>query len=149
MKRQIFIYMAIIWTLFIFGKSLLPGEISSNQSGFVVDVLYPIITKLGINIEVDTVSFIIRKLAHFIEYFILGLLLYPIYDKSHKKQFLVLMITHGFITASIDETIQLFTPNRSGEIRDVMIDTLGVATAILFCIIISNIIQSRVKNPKF
>lgn len=145
MKRKIIIITAVLWTLFIFGQSLLPGEVSSDQSGFVVDVLYPLITKIGIQIKVDTFSFIIRKLAHFTEYFILGLILHLIYQKSHSNKFFIMIITHGLITASIDETIQLFTPNRSGELRDVMIDTLGVITAILFIKIIKMLFKKEAK----
>lgn len=133
-------YFIIIWTLFIFTQSLLPGEVSSNQSGFIVDVLHPFVIKLGIIIDVDTFSFMIRKLAHFTEYFILGVLLFLTYQHRFqtKKRYTIIFL-QGLITASIDETIQLFTPNRSGELRDVLIDISGVVFGALFIFIIHRI----------
>ena len=35
------------------------------------------------------------------------------------------------MTAVLDETLQTFIPNRSGQFTDVLIDTLGVITAFL------------------
>lgn len=132
-SREILISMVVIWTSFIFAQSLLPGEVSSNQSGFIVDVLYPLIQRLGLSMDVDTFSFIIRKLAHFTEYFILGVLLFVAYQPSFQTRKLYSIIfLQGLITASIDETIQLFTPNRSGELRDVLIDISGVMFGVLF-----------------
>lgn len=135
------------WTLFIFTQSLLPGEVSSNQSGFIVDVLYPLIQRLGLNMDVDTFSFIIRKLAHFTEYFILGVLLYVTYQPSFQtRKLYTIIFLQGLITASIDETIQLFTPNRSGELRDVMIDISGVMIATTVSLIITNTYEKKAKT---
>lgn len=137
-RRTILMILVFLWTLFIFAQSLLPGEVSSNQSGFIVDALYPLIQRLGINMGVDTFSFWIRKLAHFTEYFILGVLLFMTYQhRFQTKMLLVIIFLQGLITASIDETIQLFTPNRSGEIRDVLIDVSGVMMATIVLLIIT------------
>ena len=129
MRRKHWIIITILWTAFIFTQSLLPGDISSNQSGFIVDVFYPWITKLGINISVNAVGFYIRKLAHFTEYFILGTFLFFMY--RNKIKYPLFVFIHGLITASIDESIQLITPNRSGEVRDVLIDITGVMIGML------------------
>jgi VanZ family protein len=137
-RKTILMILVSLWTLFIFAQSLLPGEVSSNQSGFIVDILYPLIQKMGINMNVDTFSFWIRKLAHFTEYFILGVLLFMTYRHRFQTKMLILIIfLQGFLTASIDETIQLFTPNRSGEIRDVLIDVFGVMNATMVSLIIT------------
>lgn len=137
MKHGIY-YLTAVWTSFIFIQSLLPGDVSSNQSGFIVDIFYPFIQRLGINMDVDTFSFWIRKLAHFTEYFILGVLLFMTYQhRFQTKMLLVIIFLQGLITASIDETIQLFTPNRSGEIRDVLIDVSGVMMATIVLLIIT------------
>lgn len=148
MKIQSWIkYSMFFWTLFIFTQSLLPGEVSSNQSGFIVDVLYPLIQRLGLNMDVDTFSFIIRKLAHFTEYFILGVLLYVTYQPSFQtRKLYTIIFLQGLITASIDETIQLFTPNRSGELRDVMIDISGVMIATTVSLIITNTYEKKAKT---
>ncbi len=144
-KKHILITITILWTLFIFTQSLLPGDISSDQSGFIVDVLYPLVNKMGFTIQVNDFSFLIRKLAHFTEYFILGLLLCILYIETIKptKPWLIVII-HGTITASVDETIQLFTPNRSGEIRDVLIDLSGV----IIGMILTQLWIKRIRNHR-
>ena len=87
---------------------------------------------MGITLSLDQVSFFIRKLAHFTEYFILGVIFYQVYIKYvNFKKLAVILITHGFMTAVLDETLQTFIPNRSGQFTDVLIDTLGVITAFL------------------
>ena len=134
MKKQNIVLIGVVCLLhlFIWGQSLLSGAVSSSQSGFVVDVLYPVVSWVLPNLSVGTLSFIIRKLAHFTEYFILGLLLYRVY-MSHVKGYFLLttVVMHGLLVAAIDESIQLFTPNRSGELRDVLIDLLGVILAVV------------------
>ena len=136
-RRTILMILVFLWTLFIFAQSLLPGEVSSNQSGFIVDTLYPFIQRLGIHMGVDTFSFWIRKLAHLTEYFILGVLLFVAYQSNYQKiKLYTIIFLQGLLTASIDETIQLFTPNRSGELRDVMIDISGVIFGACFVYLI-------------
>lgn len=133
MKHKIFIMLGIFMHILILTQSLLPADLSSNQSGFIVDVLYPLVLGFGIDIEVDTFSFIIRKLAHFTEFFIIGVFWYVIYAKYHSKIKLVLIVLlHGLLTAVIDETVQLFVEGRSGELRDVLIDFSGVIIGVVF-----------------
>ena len=48
---------------------------------------------------------------------------------------LTIVVMHGLLVAAIDESIQLFTPNRSGELRDVLIDLLGVILAVVVIIL--------------
>jgi len=143
-KHSWLIIIGILWHIFIFSQSLLPGEVSSNQSGFIVDTLYPLFSRIGFTIDVDTFTFIIRKLAHFIEYFILGIIFFLLYQKWFKNKTLwVLVLVHGLFTASIDETIQRFTPNRSGELRDVLIDITGVFFGMVLCILVSYWIKNK------
>lgn len=132
MYKKILLILVILWHSLIFFQSSLSGDTSSLQSGFIVDVIYPFLNGLGLNLSITEVSFYIRKLAHFTEYFILGLILYAFYRnhiKSHRLELIVIL--HGIIVACLDETLQTFIINRSGEVRDVLIDTLGVISAIL------------------
>lgn len=143
-KKHYLLILGILWQAFIFTQSLLPGEVSSNQSGFIVDVLYPMINTIGIPISMDNFSLLIRKLAHFTEYFILGLLWFGIYISYQKHNWLPwVVVIQGFIAACIDEIIQLYTPNRSGEFRDVLIDTLGVLIAVIIVLFYKKIHNSR------
>lgn len=67
----------------------------------------------------------IRKCAHFVEFFILGIFMSMSMWQTnvlHKK-------SAGFVlcvvVATIDETIQLFVPGRAGLFTDVILDSCG------------------------
>ena len=70
-KRVIIPWILLIgWMIIIFYMSNQPGEISSKQSELVVRIFQFI----GINLTEklgDLATFIVRKVAHFSEYFIL------------------------------------------------------------------------------
>src|SRR5690554_7808848 len=135
MKHKVFILLGIMIHIIILTQSLLPASLSSEQSGLIVDVIYPFILNLGIEIDVQTFSLIIRKMAHFTEFFLLGVFWYIIYAKYFKSVKLIgVVLIHGLLTAVLDETVQLFVDGRSGEIIDVLIDFGGVLSAVLFVI---------------
>jgi len=116
--------LSILITLFIWFNSLLPGSVSSAQSGFIVGLADDLLSLFGIQVTFDTLSLIIRKLAHFFEFFLLGITLSIYLIKEKKTIFHVLWI--GLIIAIIDETIQLFVDGRASSIIDVGIDFIGV-----------------------
>ena len=75
---------------------------------------------------------IIRKCAHFTEYFILSLLiLRAIRAGRHEMRlawiFAVIILVAGY--ASLDEFHQSFVPGRTPAVGDVLIDTSGGAAA--------------------
>jgi len=132
MKHKAFLIIGIMIHILIFTQSLLPADLSAGQSGFIVDVLHPLVLTMGIQIDIDIFSFIIRKLAHFSEFFLLGVFWYLVYLKyTSKSKLILIVLIHGLITAIIDETIQLFVDGRSGEVMDVLIDFSGVLIAVL------------------
>ena len=116
---------------FIWGNSLLPGESSGELSGFVGRLLLKLFPFLELAGEQG--GFLLRKAAHFSEFAALGMSLTWLYGMLSKKRLWALMLPLlcGSCAAAIDETIQLFTPDRGPSIRDVGIDTAGVITGIL------------------
>lgn len=76
---------------------------------------------------------ILRKSAHFAEYFILSMLLFGALSKLDKKTGMVILITFTFclLYAASDEIHQIFVPERSPKVTDVIIDTCGTATALV------------------
>lgn len=142
MKKHLPIVLVLLTTLFIWTNSLLPGSISSSQSGFITNLIYPIFKNI---MSIDTLTVIIRKLAHFTEYAILGITLAYFYlSRSKQNKYLLLALLQGVITAVIDESIQLLVPNRAGLITDVLIDTSGVVFGILvFYLIFRNKFKSK------
>jgi VanZ family protein len=129
---------------FIWGNSLLPGEISGAFSDFVRDLLAPL---FGSKPGSSSGGGLLRKLAHFTEFTCLGLCLCWLFGMLQNKpqKYIVFSLLCGFSTACIDETIQRFVPLRGPSIKDVGIDTLGV---ILGIAIISLIQAYKHKHTK-
>ena len=86
----------------------------------------------------STVSFVVRKLAHFSEYALLGLSLMLHIAQIEKKIAVRLpwlwSWAAGTLYAASDEFHQGFVAGRGPSVRDVMIDSAGViAGALLIC----------------
>lgn len=112
---------------FIWGNSLMPGEISGAISDWVKEILANI---LPIGPEEDDGSgHLVRKLAHFTEFTALGATLgwlFGMWNKGKMPAF-----AYGVLAASIDETIQRFVPDRGPSVWDVCLDSCGVLTGIV------------------
>ena len=67
------------------------------------------------------IEFPVRKAAHMTEYAILALLLLGTITKDRMLAVICLVAAY----AATDEYHQLFVPGRSGQVRDVVIDTVG------------------------
>lgn len=77
-----------------------------------------------ITLATDTGDFLIKKTAHIGEYTILCLLLWNALERKNRIQTAFLI---GLLYAFSDELHQLFTPGRTGMLRDVLtFDTLGL-----------------------
>ena len=115
---------------FIWGNSLLPGEDSGQLSGFVGMMLQKLLPFVDLQSEMGL--HLLRKAAHFSEFAALGMSLAWLFGMLSKQRLLslALPLLSGAGAAAIDETIQLFSPNRGPSIRDVGIDTAGVITGI-------------------
>lgn len=122
---------------FIWGNSLLPGEISGTISGWLRDLLAALFP-IGED-KPDSGHGLLRKLAHFTEFCTLGMLLSWLYSMLLNKhwQRTALPLLCGIAAACLDETIQCFVPDRGPGIKDVGIDTAGVLAGIVFIILIN------------
>jgi len=111
----------------IFVLSHEPSTESSVRSGQIVEVVQPYISAL----LVDDVSNFVRKSAHIIAYFILGALVFNVirYYGVSKKWLLLCVFIAGSYAIS-DEIHQTFVEGRSGEVRDVLIDTIAASAGI-------------------
>ncbi len=139
-KGYLWLAFAIIINIFIFINSLLTGPVSSLQSGFFTTNVYNFLIKINLNIEKETLSFLIRKAAHFLEFFLLGLAWFMVYKRINKVKYPYLFtLVHGLFVATLDETIQFFTPLRSASLIDVFIDLSGVVMFLLIAFLIETI----------
>ena len=94
---------AVLWAALIFGFSSVP-DLGTGLGGW---------------------DLVLRKLAHTVEYAILGLLLV----RALRRELAALVV--GVAYASSDELHQHFVPGRRGAPLDVLIDAVGVALGIL------------------
>ena len=117
--------LVIIWMTLIFTMSSFNSAESSNQSGVFVNILANILNIDNLNI----LSTIIRKSAHFTEYFILGILVCNLIQSYNKKRYIAIIIC--ILYALSDEVHQIFVPGRSCQLLDICIDTLGSTLGIL------------------
>ena len=122
-------FILFIWMVVIFLLSNEPSSASSERSGAIVEV----VKTLGTSLPIDVLIFITRKLAHIIAYFILGILMFFVvraYTPNARKEILF-SILFVCLYAITDEFHQTFVPGRSGEVRDVLIDTTAGAAGVL------------------
>lgn len=129
-RRWLWALAVFLWTLVIWGHSLLPASQSSAESGQVLALLEPLLRLTGLSPELWHTA--VRKCAHMTEFAILGGLFSEMM-RSGTVRFRDKLLTAGFAcmtTALLDETIQLFRPGRSGQISDVWVDLCGAAIGI-------------------
>ena len=83
----------------------------------------------------------LRKIAHFTEFACLGGLFTWLFAMLRRPA--VLALGCGFLAACVDETIQMFIPDRGPSVVDVGIDTAGVAVGILLLLLFQHIKRNQ------
>ena len=82
-------------------------------------------------------TFLVRKSAHIIAYFILGILMYRALRINIRRWRTRTVASFALLSCSLyavtDEIHQLFVPGRSGELRDVMIDSIAALVGVGLC----------------
>lgn len=122
---------------FIWGNSLLPGEISGAISDAVKSVIRWCLSFLGLPPGGGGGGGLLRKVAHFTEFACLGGLFTWLFSMLRRPA--ILALGCGFAAACVDETIQIFVPDRGPSVFDVGIDTAGVAVGLFFLLILHKI----------
>lgn len=125
MKKIISILLVILWMTFIFIMSSFNSAESSSQSNIIVNF----IVRLFNISNIDVVSLIVRKLAHFTEYFILGVLVANMLRYFDKRIYISIFIC--ILYAISDEIHQLFVLGRSCQVLDILIDSIGSCSGII------------------
>ena len=128
----VFLAASVLWMLFIWGNSTVSGSGSSALSHSTLDTLKEVLTSWGIPCAWLT-NFLVRKTAHVLEYALLGLLVSQAFGSgaSLRGPRLGATLLVLVLVPAIDETIQLFTPGRSGMFTDVLIDCCGATFGVL------------------
>lgn len=124
--------LCIIWLGIIFYNGTRQGEISqrgSREVAKIVSMFINIPTSIveTPSIKFSVVNFYVRKNAHFFQYLILSILLCAAVRKIKlyrtSEIFLLLFLLLFF--SVIDEFIQMYIPNRTSNILDILIDFSG------------------------
>jgi len=132
----------LILMITIFYFSAQEATVSHRSSSGIVSktvmLLYPRFRELdeaGQALVLRTITFLVRKGAHLTEYLLLGLALAAhiraisaCREIAHPH---VMAYGIGTLYAVTDELHQLFVPGRSGEVRDMLLDSFGVLLGVL------------------
>lgn len=150
-KRRILVLIILITlvicsTAFIFANSFMDNESSHGTSGAITDI----ITSTDDAEERNNVEFIIRKLAHVIEYAVLGLsvaclaiFIFHVYKQSAFGCgcFFVLFV------AVIDEHIQSFS-DRFSSTADILLDFFGSLIGFLGAVVLYFTVRYFIERKK-
>lgn len=146
--RTVLTVLTVLMIIFIFSNSSFNADISSKHSTSVLEIVNNLFDEFEINI--DFTETFVRKSAHFVEYFVLGVLLsfniYVFLLKPCVKLLFVPLI--GLAVSCVDETIQLFSSGRSCQISDILLDFFAVCTAFIISFVIINLINISDKNKE-
>ncbi len=118
-----------LWLWFIYARSAQSAVVSDRESGAVLELLRKLVPFVNM--------LLVRKLAHFTEYAVLGALLWLDWRLLGRGR-LLLPLGAGLLFAAADEFLQTFIPGRSGEVLDVLLDFSGVLAAVLLARLIRN-----------
>lgn len=148
-SRYIFLTLGILMTIFIFSQSMKPGEVSGQQSGVITDIIDEALTNLNVEVERDVISFSVRKLAHFTEFFFFGFFWFMFFKSfGYSYSTYILTLNYGLIVGITDELIQSFVPDRAMQGIDVLIDVSGVLFFLVIAFIINKIKDKNNINKK-
>lgn len=128
MGRRMLWMMLVLLLGFIWGHSLQNGASSQAESQ---SVLHLALARWGNLPGMGYLNFYtIRKLAHLTEFAALGMVLSGLAGLQEKRS-LFSVPCWGACVGAVDEGIQLFSPGRSAQVSDVVLDTCGVLAGAL------------------
>jgi VanZ family protein len=143
---------AIFMMVIIFQFSTANGKQSAGLSLKLTEQLVDVIIdtanlELSQEEKIDMLEVIhtpIRKLGHMAEYGMLALTLaFPLYFCHHKRgrKLVIWCEGIGILYACTDEIHQLIVPERSGQLTDVLIDSIGLTLGLIFFLLVLQVIN--------
>ena len=148
----------ISWMAMIFCLSHQTADESSETSGVIIETAIKLmepefdsLAKEEQEALISSFQFIVRKLAHFSIFAILGLLSFISIGTYRISMFTKFFFSSliSLLYAMSDEYHQLYIKGRSGELRDILIDFCGSLIAILFMLIIVRLNKKGLMNKLF
>ncbi len=146
-KRCVFLALSLVWMAVIFSFSAKTAAVSSEESGLVTQVVAAIMPQKLAESTANILETIIRKVAHFSEYTVLGIFVYGFFQQC------VVQRRAAFCTAAVcavyavsDEVHQLFVDGRACRVADMLIDSAGAICGIFIYIAAVHILRKVQKN---
>lgn len=135
MKKYLTIGLSILIILtltFIFTNSLDSVAESQQKSGAVLERVWFLLE--GVVGKGNVTEHLVRKLAHFVEFFVLGIemsaLSFLYYSFKRSLYFsITLPVFCGLLAALTDETIQIIS-ERGSQVQDVWLDFSGICVGV-------------------
>ncbi len=150
------VILLVLWMSVIFIMSSQPAKESSQSSGEfvskVIDIIYSDFDTLSLEQQSEityNITFFVRKSAHFLEYFVLGILsAIVVFTFKESNVFVKTFSAIGFSVfyAISDEVHQYFVPGRACRLLDICIDSLGSIGAIVMVSLIV-IVKNKSGEP--
>ena len=145
--RMMLILLLIGTFSIIFGFSSQDSEKSSSISRKVTEIITNPIKFIQEKPEqekekiLDRIESVVRKIAHFSIYTVVGVLLMALFSTYKLKEInrISFSLILGIIYATSDEIHQAFTPGRGPLVTDVIIDSMGVLLGILLVMLVVKI----------
>ena len=144
MKRRIIFLLSLLLTtavlVVIFGFSSQTASQSDGVSRSLARLLAAKIPWLTTKYTLYQLNRLLRKLAHFTLYFLLGCGLTGLLYARENGLPALIAVPIGLVCAALDELHQSVVPGRGPGVRDVVLDTCGVIAAvglILLCVFIA------------
>ena len=141
---------AILWAVLIsiFSTGTFTDE---NTASVIISILHWLLPKASPPMLLE-LHHLIRKTAHFVEYFIFSLLILRAIRAGQRDTRLrwalaAILIVAGY--AALDEFHQSFVPGRTARISDVLLDTTGgtAAQAIAGLVLVWGHVREKQKRP--
>ena len=138
-KKLILSWTAVLfWMFLILSFSSDTADVSDRKSGAILEKVEPVIETVEESIHVELLDksklhFYVRKNAHMFNYFMLAVLIILALKASgvngHRRYLLAYIVATLF--SMLDEYYQTHIPGRSGEVRDVFVDNVGVLVGLI------------------
>lgn len=140
-RSRTFAILALFWGLFIFLNSMQNGAASTQMSDAVVFRLPGFLSFL----DVEALTVLVRKTAHFSEYALLGALVSLAFHSAGGLRWKNTgnLLFPCLLWAVLDEFIQTFVEGRTGLVADVLIDFAGILAGCAIVAIVVFLIHRR------
>ena len=127
--KPILTVLLALWCVVIWQFSLQPAKTSSGSSSQVQEFCNEVLESVGSDAKLSETA--VRKAAHFLEFFVLGVLSAACFFAYGFRHWQLLSPLVFVPVAAVDECIQLFVPGRGPHILDVLLDCFGGACGAL------------------